>query len=137
MAAAKLTEEFLNSLYEEIKAEANTDEGEQEQVFFSEAQRGLANRCGMTPDKYMAGYTDWRDIRDLLDSYVEQASRFENAHRDAKGKKQPPASGTPRLSLDSNLAITYLKKKLHYMSTINSGEEGTEQKIHHTIEQRY
>jgi hypothetical protein len=136
MATAKLTEEFLNSLYEEIEAEANTDEAEQEQVFFSEAQRGLANRCGMTPDKYMAGYTDWRDIRDLLDSYVEQASRFENAHRDEKGKKQPPASGMPHLSLDSSLGNTYLQEALYYISTINSGEEGTEQNIHRIIKQR-
>jgi hypothetical protein len=88
---------WLDAIYEEINA---TAEGPDEpDVYLSEAQRGLANRQGITPDKFMAGFADWREIRDMLDAAVEFGSNFEILHRDNKGKKQLPTTGMYNVQL--------------------------------------
>jgi hypothetical protein len=71
----EIDDSWLLDIYEEIKG--TVEDPEEEDVYLSDAQCGLPNRHGVEPDKYLARFSDWRDVRDLLDTAVAFEERFE------------------------------------------------------------
>lgn len=112
MASCSLTPEEISKLYEEAEDEVEEAIGD---IHFSEKQMIVLENCGKEHQDYSKSFASWPIAREYFNAAMTYRKDFEaRLNRDALGRVQSPAPGTPSTLLVTSLdllSIVYIKPR--------------------------